>query len=83
LARVEGQWPLSACSNTNTAQHAHWSVRFAELLAALRKIYVSHELGVREPEPAAFQAVIADIGIAAERVLIFDDSAENVAGARA
>jgi len=33
-------------------------------------------------QPAAFQAVIADMGIAAERVLIFDDSAENVAGAR-
>jgi len=27
--------------------------------------------------------VIADMGIAAERVLIFDDSAENVAGASA
>jgi hypothetical protein len=34
-------------------------------------------------QPAAFQAVIADMGIAAERVLIFDDSAENVAGASA
>ena len=37
----------------------------------------------RKPEPAAFQAVIADMGIVAPRVLFFDDLAENVAGARA
>jgi FMN phosphatase YigB (HAD superfamily) len=75
--RVEGQWQLYAFSNTNTAQHGHGSFRFAELPAALRKIYVSHELGVCKP------ARRLPGGIAAERVLIFDDSAENVAGASA
>ncbi|HEU0061185.1 MAG TPA: HAD-IA family hydrolase, partial [Hyphomicrobiaceae bacterium] len=33
--------------------------------------------------PAAFRAVVADMGLAPDRVLFFDDSAENVAGARA
>jgi glucose-1-phosphatase len=83
LASVCGQLPLYAFSNTNTAHYAHWSLRFADLLAPFRKIYVSHQLGARKPEPAAFQAVIADMGIGAPRVLFFDDLAENVAGARA
>jgi glucose-1-phosphatase len=81
--RVEGQWPLYAFSNTNTAQHGHGSFRFAELPAALRKIYVSHELGVCKPARRPPGGDRRHGGIAAERVLIFDDSAENVAGASA
>jgi FMN phosphatase YigB (HAD superfamily) len=45
--------------------------------------HVSHEIGARKPEPAAFRSVVADMGLAPDRVLFFDDSAENVAGARA
>ena len=47
------------------------------------KIYVSHEIGARKPEAAAFRAVVADMGMAPQRILFFDDIAENVAGARA
>jgi len=83
LAGLHGQLPLYAFSNTNAAHYAHWSLRFADLLAPFRKIYASHQLGARKPEPAAFQAVLADMGLAAPRVLFFDDLAENVAGARA
>jgi putative hydrolase of the HAD superfamily len=43
---------------------------------------VSHEIGARKPEAAAFEAVVRDIGIAPSRTLFFDDAAENVAGAR-
>jgi putative hydrolase of the HAD superfamily len=83
LAHTHARLPLYAFSNTNPAHQAYWSVHFADLLAPFRKIYVSNEIGARKPEAAAFQAVIADMGIAADRVLFFDDSAENVAGAEA
>jgi putative hydrolase of the HAD superfamily len=83
LASVHGQVPLYIFSNTNLAHQTHWSDAFCELLAPFRKIYVSHELGARKPEPAAFRAVLADMGVAPERVLFFDDKAENVEGARA
>jgi HAD superfamily hydrolase (TIGR01509 family) len=82
LSRTHGKLPLYAFSNTNAAHQACWSVRFAELLAPFRKIYVSNMLGARKPEAAAFQAVIADMGTAPDRILFFDDIAENVAGAR-
>jgi len=83
LANLQGLLPLYAFSNTNVAHHAYWSRHFRDLLAPFRKIYLSHEIGARKPEPAAFRTVVADMGLAPDRVLFFDDSAENVAGARA
>ncbi len=83
LASVHGQVPLYIFSNTNLAHQMHWAGAFCDLLAPFRKIYVSHELGARKPEPAAFRAVLADMGVVPERVLFFDDKAENVEGARA
>jgi len=83
LARAHGQLPLYVFSNTNAAHHTYWSRHFCDLLAPFRKIYLSHQLGARKPEPMAFRAVLADMGLAPDRVLFFDDNADNVAGARA
>ena len=80
---LKGLRPLYVFSNTNAAHHAFWSERYADLLAPFDKIYVSNLLGVRKPEAAAFNAVVADIGVPGERVLFFDDAAANVDGARA
>jgi glucose-1-phosphatase len=83
LSRIHGRLPLYAFSNTNAAHQAYWSVHFAEVLAPFRKVYTSNEIGARKPEAAAFRAVVADMGVALERVLFFDDMADNVAAARA
>ena len=83
LARVQGRLPLYVFSNTNAPHVAHWSVHFADLLAPFDKVYVSNTLGHRKPDAAAFAAVVADIGVPAERVLFFDDVADNVSGAQA
>ncbi len=83
VSRVQGVMPLYVFSNTNAVHHAYWSVHFADLLAPFRKIYASHAIGVRKPDPAAFRTVVEDMGVAPERVLFFDDIDENVAGARA
>ena len=82
LSRARGRLPLYAFSNTNTAHQAYWSTHFSEVLAPFRKVYVSNEIGARKPEAEAFRTVVADMGVAPGRVLFFDDSAENVAGAR-
>jgi glucose-1-phosphatase len=75
--------PLYAFSNTNASHQARWSGRFADLLAPFQRIYVSNEIGARKPEAAAYRAVVADMGVLPQRILFFDDKAENVAGARA
>jgi len=83
LSRAQKISPLYVFSNTNSAHQAYWSVRFADLLARFRKIYVSNEIGARKPELVAFKSVVADIGVAPQRILFFDDMAANIAGARA
>ena len=82
LARAKGRLPIYAFSNTNRVHQAHFLSQFADLLSPFRKIYVSHEIGARKPDAGAFKAVVADMGMAPQRILFFDDSAENVAGAR-
>jgi putative hydrolase of the HAD superfamily len=83
LSRAKEELPLYVFSNTNSAHQVCWSKRFADLLAPFRKIYVSNEIGARKPEVAAFRAVVADMGVAPQRILFFDDLAANVAGAQA
>lgn len=83
LSRAQGKLLLYAFSNTNAAHQAYWSVHFAGLLAPFRKVYVSNEIGARKPEAAAFHAVVSDMRLTPDRILFFDDSAENVAGGRA
>jgi glucose-1-phosphatase len=83
LTRARQRLPLYAFSNTNAAHQACWSVQFADMLADFRKVYVSNEVGARKPDVAAFRLVAAAMEVAPERILFFDDIAENVLGARA
>ena len=83
LARAGARLPLYAFSNTNSAHVAHFSKAYAEVLGHFREIYLSSAIGLRKPEPAAYDHVVKAIGVPASRIVFFDDSAENIAGARA
>ena len=83
LARAAKHLPLYAFSNTNGAHVAHFSVVYAPLLGHFRQIYLSSTIGLRKPDKAAYDHVVNAIGVAAPRILFFDDSAENIEGARA
>ena len=82
LTRAQVRLPLYAF-DTNRVDQRTSSLEFVDLLSPFRKIYVSHEIGARKPDAAAFETVVADMGLPPQRILFFDDSAENVAGARA
>ena len=82
LARAGTRLPLYAFSNTNGAHIEHFSRAYADLLGHFREIYLSSAIGLRKPEAAAYDHVVKAIGVPASRILFFDDSAENVAGAR-
>ena len=83
LARAANHLPLYAFSNTNGAHVAHFSVAYAPLLGHFRQLYLSSTIGLRKPDKAAYDHVVGAIGVPASRILFFDDSAENVEGARA
>jgi len=83
LRRLDPGMPLYVFSNTNAAHHSAWSRDYAAALAPFRRVFASHDVGRRKPERAAFERVSDAIGVRAERILFFDDVAENVEGARA
>ena len=75
--------PVYAFTNTNRAHAAQCSRQFAPVLGHFRKVFASHEMGLRKPEPAAFAHIVKETGVPAERILFFDDSLGHVEAARA
>jgi HAD superfamily hydrolase (TIGR01509 family) len=83
LARAAKRLPLYAFSNTNVPHIEHFSRVYAEVLGHFREIFLSSTIGLRKPDAAAYDHVVKAIGAPAQRIVFFDDLAENIAGARA
>lgn len=83
LSRAAARLPLYAFSNTNPPHVEHFSRAYADVLGHFREIYLSSSIGLRKPEQEAYRHVVGAIGVPASRIVFFDDSAENVAAARA
>ena len=83
LARASKRLPLYAFSNTNPPHVEHFSKAYAEVLGHFREMFLSSTIGLRKPDAAAYDHVVKAIGVPAQRIVFFDDSAENIAGARA
>ena len=83
LKELAGKWPVYVFSNTNVAHVAHWKPRYREMLAPVREVIVSCELGTRKPRRDAFHKAAEQVGVAPEAILFLDDLEENVSGARA
>jgi putative hydrolase of the HAD superfamily len=83
LARAGERLPLYAFSNTNPPHVAHFSKAYSDVLGHFREVFLSSAIGMRKPDAAAFDYVIGAIGLPAERIVFFDDSAANIEGARA
>ena len=45
-------------------------------------MFLSSAIGLRKPEATAFDHVVKAIGVPCERIVFFDDLAENIEGAR-
>ncbi len=82
LAEFAPRVPLYAFSNSNPTHRAVWQARYAPTLVHFRRVFVSFELGARKPEARAYERVAAAIGAPLNRILLIDDTEENVAGAR-
>jgi putative hydrolase of the HAD superfamily len=83
LERLRRRVPCYAISNTNDAHVAQIRQAFPQLLARFDRVFASHEIGHRKPQPAAFEHVLREIGRPAPEVLLFDDLVANIEGARA
>jgi FMN phosphatase YigB (HAD superfamily) len=74
---------VAALSNNGALLKAEAPRIVPELVAlVVDRLFVSGELGVAKPDPAAYLAVVDGCGVTAAEALFVDDSEANVAGAR-
>lgn len=83
LRSLAARIPLYAFTNSNPTHMSVCAPTFAETLEHFRRVFVSSDLGVRKPEPEAFARIATAIGVPLDRILFFDDTADNVRGALA
>ena len=81
LVEIRQQIPLYVFSNSNATHKAAWTVRFPRVMSTFKDVFVSCDLGLRKPDPAAYLEVARRIGASPDSILFFDDLAENVDGA--
>jgi len=75
--------PCYAFSNTSAVHRTEWGRRFPRVFESFEQLFLSFELGIRKPDPEAYRFVAGKIGVAPEKILFFDDTGENIEGARA
>ena len=80
---MSGNIPCYLFSNSNPTHQMEWLQAYPEVIRACEQVYVSSDIGLRKPEAEAFAAVIAAMNVDPEATLFFDDTLENVEGARA
>ncbi|HCH40049.1 MAG TPA: glucose-1-phosphatase [Enterobacter sp.] len=68
-------------SNTNRLHTTFWPEEYPEVKAAADKIYLSQEMGMRNPEARIYQAVLQAEGFSAADAVFFDDNVDNIEGA--
>jgi len=81
LRKIQHRLRLVALTNTNVIHAMDWRVRYSSILRYFEKIFASHEIGARKPDPESFNIVLDYLGISPEKAAFFDDSMENVNGA--
>ena len=83
LAKAAESLPLYAFTNSNRAHEECWSKQFSDILSNFKQVFVSSTIGLRKPEAKAYDYVVKEIGVSADRIVFFDDLLENIEGARA
>ncbi len=83
IAAIRTELPCYAFTNSNPTHQAFWTATYPVAIDAFEQIFVSSEMGLRKPEREAFEAIAAATGNRLDEILFFDDTEENVAGARA
>ena len=78
LEAARAHVPCYAISNTNPAHIAHIEQAFPDFLGRFTRVFTSHEIGHRKPQPAAFEHVLREIAVPPPQVLLFDDLQPNV-----
>ncbi len=81
LSDLRRRFVVACLSNTN---ELHWHAMLDEsgLRSSLDKHYASHLIGRVKPDREIFTFVVQDLGCRPSEIIFFDDTPENIEGAR-
>jgi FMN phosphatase YigB (HAD superfamily) len=82
LSCLSKKFPLYAFTNSNPTHQKVWEVEYQSVLSFFHTVFNSSDMGVRKPEAEALYRISGEIGIPVQRILFFDDTEENVEGAK-
>lgn len=82
LQELSRRHSLACFSNTNAYQWARLRDELG-IEQYFEKIFLSYDLGVMKPDPAAFAKVIAGLGRPPDEIAFFDDNPANVSAGNA
>jgi putative hydrolase of the HAD superfamily len=74
-------------SNTNSIHISEFKnimgyEKYEEFYKLFKKVYYSHEIGFRKPNKEAFQLILDENNLNADKVLFIDDSPQHIEGAK-
>lgn len=80
--RLKQKYKLAMLSNTNELHINHVKPECQELFSLFDKLFFSYEMGVRKPDAAIFERVLAEMGCTPQETLFIDDSHQHIESAR-
>lgn len=88
LERIAGQYRVFLFSNTNSIHYQAFTKEFFDLKgkefnSLFVHAYYSHEMGLRKPDPASYQAILDEQSLVPSETLFIDDTLKNIEAARA
>jgi epoxide hydrolase-like predicted phosphatase len=79
---LKQRYQLLLLSNTNELHYEQFRQQFADTLSHFDHLIVSHEVGLRKPDPRLYQYVEQIAGSRGQEILFIDDLPGNIAGAQ-
>lgn len=74
--------PCYGFTNTNASHTLYWSSHFPRIVSTFKHLFISNEIGLRKPDADAFEHILSYAGATAAEMLFFDDTTENIEGAK-
>lgn len=83
LGLLDPGLPIYLLTNTNKTHETKWRTTYSEVVGLFNNVFVSSTIGYRKPERQAFEHALKVMDVDADAVLFFDDTEENIVGAKA
>ena len=82
IEQISARFPCDGFTNTNMIHQQYWDNEHPRIRKSFRHLFVSSEIGLRKPDADAFEYISQFTGTALQNILFFDDTLENIEGAK-